>query len=219
MQVGRHAGQIRFKIHRTSEILRAAAKGNMEKDSVRTDKIRTQTGKNQPAKNFSSFIVSSLQKGGDVIGFDGFKRVTGTKLHAAVDGTGLPVSIVMSPAGIHDGTKFADVMEPVSDFADDSMTEQMVSAHADRGYGSKPIRSYARSRDVIPCIPFGKNGRTAGGDAGKDSYDRTRFVAERFLARLKNGFHRAGIRCERNAGNYPGLVSIASFLMYCRVLR
>ncbi len=51
LQVGRHAGQIRFKIHRTSEILRAAAKGNMEKDSIRTDQIRTQAGKNQPAKN------------------------------------------------------------------------------------------------------------------------------------------------------------------------
>ncbi len=30
-----------------------AAKGNMEKDSVRTDQIYIQTGKNQPAKNFS----------------------------------------------------------------------------------------------------------------------------------------------------------------------
>ncbi len=151
-----------------------------------------------------------------MIGFDGFKRVTGTELHVAVDGTGLPVSIVMSPADIHDGTKFADVMEPVSDFADDSMTEQMVSVYADRGYGSKPIRSHARSRDVIPCIPFGKNVRTAD-DAGKDGYDRTGFVVERFFAWLKNGFHRTG--CERNAGNCPGLANIASFLMHCRVLR
>ncbi len=154
-----------------------------------------------------------------MIGFDGFKRVTGTKLHVAVDGTGLPASTVMSPADIHDSTKFADVMESISDFADDSMMEQMVSVYADRGYGSKPIRSYARSRNVIPCIPFGKNSRTAGDDAGKDSYDRTGFVVERFFAWLKNGFHRTGIRCERNAGNYLGLVSIASFLTYCRVLR
>ncbi len=154
-----------------------------------------------------------------MIGFDGFKRVTGTKLHAAIGDTGLPVSIVMSPADIHDSTKFADVMESISDFADDSMIEQMVSVYADRGYGSKPIRSYARSRNIIPCIPFGKKSRTADDDAGKDSYDRTRFVVERFFAWLKNGFHRTGIRYERNAGNYPGLVNIASFLMYCRVLR
>ncbi len=123
----------------------------------------------------------------------------------------------MSPADIHDSTKFVDVMESISDFVDDSMMEQMVSAYADRGYDSKPIRSYVKSRNVIPCIPFGKNGRTASDDAGKDSYNRTGFVVERFFAWLKNGFHRT--RYERNAGNYLGLVSIASFLMYCRVLR
>ena len=148
-----------------------------------------------------------------MIGFDGFKRITGTKLYVAVDGTGLPVSIVMSPANEHDSTKFVDVMESISDFADDSMMEQIVSVYADRGYGSKPIRSYARSRNIIPCIPFRKNSKTAN-DAGKDNYNRTRFVVERFFAWLKNGFHRTRIRYERNAGNYPGLVSIASFLMY-----
>ncbi len=153
-----------------------------------------------------------------MIGFDGFKRVTCTKLHVAVDGTSLPVSIVMSPANIHDSTKFVDVMESISDFADDSMMEQIVSAYADREYDSKPIRSYIRSRNIIPYIPFRKNSRTAD-DADKDSYSRTRFVVERFFAWLKNGFHRTGIRCERNAGNYLGLVSIASFLTYCRVLR
>ncbi len=155
-----------------------------------------------------------------MIGFDGFKRVTGTKLHVAVDGSGWhrPASInCKSPADIHDSTKFANVMESISDFADDSMMEQTVSVYADMGYDSKPIRSYARSRNVIPCIPFGKNSRTASDDAYKDSYDRTRFVAERFFAWLKNGFHRT--RYERNAGNYLGLVNIASFLTYCRVLR
>ncbi len=153
-----------------------------------------------------------------MIGFDGFKRITGTKLHVAVDGTGLPVSIVMSPADIHNSTKFAGVMESISDFANDSMMEQMVSAYADRGYDSKPIHNYVKSRNVIPCIPFRKNSRTAD-DAGKDSYNRTEFVVERFFAWLKNGFHRTRIRCERNAGNYPGSVSIASFLKCCRVLR
>ncbi len=123
----------------------------------------------------------------------------------------------MSPANIHDSTKFVDVMESISDFADDSMTERMVSVYADKGYDSKPIRSYARSRNIIPCIPFRKNSRTASDDAGKDSYNRTRFAVERFFAWLKNGFHRTRIRCERNAGNYLELVNIASFLMYCRV--
>ncbi len=139
--------------------------------------------------------------------------ISGTKLYAAVGGIGLPISVVMSPADIHDSTKFVDVMESISDFADDSMMEQMVSVYGDRGYDSKSIRSYVRSRNIIPCIPFRKNSRTASDDACKDSYNRTRFVVERFFAWLKNGFHRTGHK--RNAENYPGLVNIASFLMYC----
>jgi len=34
-------------------------------------------------------------KKGDVVGFDGFKRITGTKIHVAVESNGLPVSIVV----------------------------------------------------------------------------------------------------------------------------
>ncbi len=106
-----------------------------------------------------------------MIGFDGFKRITGTKSYVAVDGTGLPISTVISPADIHDSTKFADVMESISDFVDDSMMEQIVSVYADRGCDSKSVRSYVRSRNIIPCIPFRKNSRTADDDAGKDSYN------------------------------------------------
>jgi len=50
-------------------------------------------------------------------------------------------------------------------------------------------------------------------------YNKTRFVVKRFFGWLKNGFHRTGIIYERNCENCPALVSVASFLMYCRVLR
>jgi len=45
-----------------------------------------------------------------VIGYDGFKRITGTKIHVAVEQNGFPISIVYSSANIHDSTKFVDVM-------------------------------------------------------------------------------------------------------------
>jgi len=66
-----------------------------------------------------------------VIGHDGFKRITGTKIHVAVEQNGLPVSIVCSPANIHDSTKFIDVMENISEFIDDYMIQQIVTVYAD----------------------------------------------------------------------------------------
>ena len=51
-----------------------------------------------------------------MIGFNGFKKIMGTKLHVAVKSNRLPVSIVMSPTKEHDLKKFIDVMEYISDF-------------------------------------------------------------------------------------------------------
>ena len=43
------------------------------------------------------------------IGYDGFKKILGTKIHVAVESNGLPISIRTSPANQHDSTKFIDV--------------------------------------------------------------------------------------------------------------
>ncbi len=55
---------------------------------------------------------------GNDIRRDGFKKITGTKIHVAVEQNGLPISITMGSANIHDSTKLADVIENISDFVD-----------------------------------------------------------------------------------------------------
>ena len=54
-----------------------------------------------------------------MIGHDGFKRITGTKIHVAVDCNSLPVSIIIGSANEHDSTRLIDVMENISDYLDD----------------------------------------------------------------------------------------------------
>ena len=58
----------------------------------------------------------------------------------------MPVSIVCSPANIHDSTKFIDVMESISEFVDDDSIKQIVSVYADKGYDSGTIRDYLKTR-------------------------------------------------------------------------
>lgn len=143
---------------------------------------------------------------------------SGTKIHVAVEQNGLPISIVMSPANIHDSTKFIDVMENISDFVDDDMINEIVSVYADKGYDAKYIRNYLRNNGINCCIPYKKNSKFILQNNDYKHYNKTRFVVERFFAWLKNGLHRTRIRYEKNCDNYLGFVYLASIMMYWRVL-
>jgi len=135
-----------------------------------------------------------------------------------VEQNGLPISIVISPANIHDSTKFIDVIESISDLLDDESIKEIISVYADKGYDAKYIRNYLRSNGIRCCIPYKTNSKFI---LQNDSYkhcNKTRFVVERFFAWLKNGFHRTRIRYEKIADNYLGFVYLASIMMYWRVL-
>ncbi len=154
-----------------------------------------------------------------MIGYDGFKKITGTKIHVAVEQNGLPVSIVISPANHHDSTKLVEVVEHISDYLDDNYTKQIVSVYADKGYDSKIIRDYLKNRNIKDCIPKRNFKMKSNKKTNQNNYNKTRYVVERFFAWLKNGFHRTRIRYEKIAENYLAFVNIASIMMYCRVLR
>ena len=122
-------------------------------------------------------------------GYDGFKKITGTKIHVAVDGNGLPISIVISSANQHDSTKFIDVIESISDFLDDNMIDKIVSVYADKGYDAVTIREYLKNRNIISCIPKSNFKTEKDNTSNQKNYNKTRFIVERFFALLKNGFH------------------------------
>ncbi len=117
-----------------------------------------------------------------MIGHDGFKKITGTKIHVAVDSNELSISIIIGSTNIHDSTKFIDVIENISDFLDNSMMNQIVSVYADKGYDAKSIRSYLKNRNINPCIPFRKNSNEATKNKSYKKYNKIRYVVERFFA-------------------------------------
>ncbi len=160
----------------------------------------------------------AAKKGGNKTGYDGFRKILGTKIHVAVDGTGLPIPIRASPANVHDSTKFIDVLENIPEPADDDLIREIISAYADRGYDAAYIRNYLRSHGIDCCIPYKKNPRNVAQNRNQKNYGKTRFVVERFLAWLKCGLHRTAVRYERNRDNYLGFVYLACVMMYWRVL-
>ena len=68
--------------------------------------------------------------------------MTGTKIHVAVEQNGLPVSIVVGSANIHDSMKFVSVMENISDHLGDESIKQIMLVYADRGYDAKYIQDF-----------------------------------------------------------------------------
>ena len=106
-------------------------------------------------------------------------------------------------------------MESISDHLDDDCTKQIKSVYADKGYDSKIIRDHLKNRNILDCIPH-RNFKTK--IIHHANYNKTRYVVERFFTWLKCGFHRIRIRYERKAENYLAFVTIASIMMYWRVL-
>jgi len=109
-------------------------------------------------------------------------------------------------------------MENISTHLDDDAMKQIVSVYADKGYDAKRIREYLRNRNIRDCIPYRNFKPRNNKRTNQNSYNKTRYVVERFFAWLKCGFRKMAIRYERRAENYESLITIASFMMYCRVL-
>ncbi len=207
MQTGRHGRQVRLKTRCASAVSGTATKRHLEKDPVRTDQIRTQASKEGrkeglTCKKFQLVHHQLLPKRGDETGYDGFKKILGTKIHVAVDKTGLPISAGTSSANEHDSTKFIDVLEDISELADDNLGRVIASAYADKGYDAKYIRDYLRCHGIDCCIPYKRNSRKIAENRNQKHHGKTRFVVERFLAWLKCGFHRTAVGYEKNCDNY-----------------
>ena len=47
-------------------------------------------------------------------------------------------------------------MENISEFADDSMMDEIVTVYADKGYDAKYIRNYLKCNGMNCCIPYKK---------------------------------------------------------------
>ncbi len=48
-----------------------------------------------------------------MIGYDGHKKIEGTKIHAAVTEGSLPVTVMISAANIHEGTKLIPLIHEI----------------------------------------------------------------------------------------------------------
>ena len=68
-----------------------------------------------------------------MIGYNGFNRISGTKIHVVVEQNGLPISIVASPANDCDSARFVDVIDGISEYLDRKHIRHIAQCYA-KGY-------------------------------------------------------------------------------------
>ena len=151
---------------------------------------------------------------GEIIGFDGHKRVKGAKIHALVTTQSLPVSILLGQANEHDSRKLIPLVECIH-------LRKPNELYADKAYYTFIVRWYLSEKRIKAQIPKRSKKRHRGRPPtfDKAGYKKNRSSVERFFSWLKMGFRRLAVRYERLQSTFLGFVHLACFVIHWRVLK
>ena len=127
----------------------------------------------------------------------------GSKLQLVCDGSGLPLTAVVTAANVNDTTVFQAVVDdipPVRTPAGRRRTRP-AAVHADKGYDSRANRAYLRRRGIKPRIARREV-------ESSTRLGRHRWKVERSLSWL-SCFRRLQMRWDRDAGRWFAFVLVA----------
>jgi transposase len=132
----------------------------------------------------------------------------GTKLHPIVDGSGLPLSAVVTAGRAHESKSPEVVLESVrlKRPGRGRPRRRPRRVAGDKGYSYRRIRRYLRRRGIRAVIPTRKD-RRRNPHFDREAY-RRRNVVERCIAWLKES-RRLATRHEKLALNYLAMVKLA----------
>jgi len=158
-----------------------------------------------------------------MIGWDGKRKVKGTKVHALATKEGIPLRLMLSGGNLHDSQMFFELVGGLKlkgkRGRPKSRPDELA---ADKAYDSRKVREYLRMRGIKGSIPQRRvrKRRRRGRPYRfvKERYLRGRCGVDRFFGWLKS-FRRLVVRYERLADTFMGFVLFASFLIAWRILQ
>ena len=151
------------------------------------------------------------QKGGEAIGPNPTDRGrAGSKRHLLVDGNGIPLALLLTPANRHDSKLLERLIEAVPPVRQchGRPRKRPVKLHADKGYDFEHCRRILRRRRIEPRI-------ARRGIDSSQRLGRHRWVIERTLAWFSR-FRRLTVRYERRLDILRGFHLLASSLICLR---
>ncbi|MDF3142988.1 MULTISPECIES: IS5 family transposase [unclassified Streptomyces] len=134
----------------------------------------------------------------------------GSKIHVICDRNGLPISVGISGADLHDSQALIPLMRGIPPIRSryGPRRRRPAKLHPDKGYDFDHLRDWLRRRQIAPCI-------ARRGIEPPNRLGRHRWVVERTMSWL-NGCRRLHRRYERKAEHFLAFVGIASSLICYR---
>ncbi len=124
----------------------------------------------------------------------------GTKIHAAVNGLGLPVKLVLTPGQAADVTQAETLLQDVP-------FEVVIG---DKGFDSQKLVDFIEAHGGAAVIPSRKN-CTEQRDYDRDRY-KDRNLVERFWNKVKH-YRRVATRYEKTARNFLAFIHVAAIMV------
>jgi transposase len=85
----------------------------------------------------------------ELVGYDGYGRRKGSKIHAAVTAESLPLSVAVGPGDEHDSVRLVEVMDKIRvKHGVGRPRRRPKELYADSAYDSARIRAYLRRRGI-----------------------------------------------------------------------
>jgi transposase len=129
-----------------------------------------------------------------------------TKIHALVDGNGLPIALKLTEGQAHDGRSAADMLDGLG-------PGQILLA--DRGYDSDALRARLNERGAWANVKPMPN--RVNIPAFSPFLYRYRNLVERFFNKIKH-FRAVATRFEKHDANYLALVKLAAAKVWMRFM-
>ncbi len=136
----------------------------------------------------------------------------GSKIHLLTERTGLPLSLAVSGANVHDSQALVPLVDAIPPIRSrrGPRRRRPGKLHGDKAYDHRFIRSYLRRRQIPARIA--RRGIDSSSRLGQH-----RWVIERTVAWL-GGFRRLHRRYERKADHFAAFASIAAAIICTRRL-
>ena len=137
----------------------------------------------------------------------------GTKRSLLIDGTGVPLSLIVSGANRHDVKLLAETLDSIVIRRPKPTRRRRQNLCADKGYSGKPAAAIMRARGYVPHVrQIGQETKPVRGR----KHPARRWKVERTHSWL-NRFRKLLVRYEKKADNFLGLLHCASALICWRM--
>jgi transposase len=136
----------------------------------------------------------------------------GSKIHLITERAGLPIAVAISAANTHDSLALEPLVRSIPPIRSrrGPRRRRPAKLHGDKGYDYPRLRTFLRSRGIIPRI-------ARRGIESSHRLGRHRWVVERTVSWL-SGCRRLHRRYERRADHFASFVAIAAALICYRRL-